>query len=269
MSDIEFKRACSLAARLYGLDMRAKRVLLECRLTRERARLGCSSYTDYLNLIESGSDRTATERFADLITTHYTYFMRESSQFTFLKEVALPRLARTNPRRTWNILCAGCSTGEECYSVSMLVEDYGRTHPIPHVRITGVDISEEALDTARKAVYPLSHVEKVPPLWLASYFEKRGDDYAVTTPVRRRVTFRCTNLSAEDALIRTYDIILCRNVIIYFDEQARERALHMFHQHLSPEGYLVLGHAEIVRDKALFTYRGDSIYQKKPEASLS
>ncbi|WP_080799767.1 CheR family methyltransferase [Arabiibacter massiliensis] len=268
LTDREFDRACTYLARSFGLDMRSKRVLLECRLSRERERLGMPSFSAYLDLMESGANPAARARFIDLVTTHYTYFLRESRQFDFLRTVALPELERARPRRTWNILCAGCSTGEECYTVSMLVEDYARGRDIPPVRITGIDVSEPALAEARRAVYPASRIEKVPPRWLSSYFVREGKDYAVAEPVRRRVAFAYANLSDAAPLARTYDLILCRNVIIYFEDRTRERVLDTLHRHLALSSYLVLGHAEIVRDRALFAYRGNSIYQKLPEATL-
>lgn len=249
--------------------MRSKRVLLECRLSRERERFGASSFSKYLDLVESGLNAEASARFVDLATTHYTYFLRESGQFEFLRTTAFPELERLRPNRTWNILSAGCSSGDECYSLSMLVEDYARMRSIPNVRITGIDVSEPALRVAREASYPASRLDKVPPRWRASYFEKNGDEYRVVEHIRRRVSFACANLSMEGSLVRKYDLILCRNVIIYFDDQARERALRSLCHHLATSGYLVLGHAEIVRDRAMLAYRGDSIYQKRPEAISS
>ena len=249
--------------------MRAKRVLLECRLSREQARFGVSSFSSYLDLVESGLNREASDRFVDLATTHYTYFLRESRQFDFLKSTAFPELERTRPHRSWNILSAGCSSGEECYSLSMLVEDYQRTRTIPNVRITGIDVSEPALRTAREAVYPSSRLDKVPPRWKASYFEQHGQDYKVTDSIRRRVSFNRANLSDAASLTRKYDLILCRNVIIYFNDQTRDRVLRMLYDHLASSGYLILGHAEIVRDRSMLAYRGDSIYQKQAEAISS
>ncbi len=261
LTDSEFERVRSYVSRTYGLDMGAKRILLECRLSRERERLGLSTFSAYLDLVESG-DAEANRRFVDLVTTHYTYFMRESSQFAFLADVVFPELARRAPDRTWNILCAGCSTGEECYTISMLVEDFGRLHALPDVRILGVDVSEPALQAAVEARYPASHVDKAPSFWLASYFVPDGETYVVSDRVRRRVGFRRANLSEHNSLQGTYDVAFCRNVIIYFTPEVKERVSANLHRHLEPSGYLALGHAEIVTDRTRFAYLGDSIYQK-------
>lgn len=162
MTDSEFEQVRSFLAQTYGLDMNSKRTLLECRLARERDRLQLPSFSAYFDLVESGRNQQERNRFVNLVTTHYTYFLRESAQFKFLFATAFPELLAKRPNRPWNILCAGCSTGEECYSVSMLVEDYARTHPIPSVRITGIDLSQPAIEEARTAAYPESRINRVP-----------------------------------------------------------------------------------------------------------
>ena len=111
------------------------------------------------------------------------------------------------------------------------------------------------------------HVEKVPPHWLSDYFTRTGETYTVTAPIRRRVAFAQANLCNPEALRRRYDLIICRNVIIYFDERTREQVLDNLYRHLAVSGYLILGHAEILRDRARFDYRKDSVYQKRPEAT--
>lgn len=270
LTDKEFERACSFIDRAYGLNMKSKRILLECRLARERARTGLSTCDEYLDLVESGRDAEATARFADLVTTHYTYFLRESSQFEFIADQAFPELERRRPNRPWNILCAGCSTGEECYSVSMLVEDYARLHRIPDVRIVGVDVSAPALKEARAGVYPASRIDRVPSHWKATYFTKQEDGcFAVNERVRRRVRFAQANLAGVESLGRTFDLVLCRNVVIYLNQKAKRHAIDLLYRHLADSCYLVLGHAEIVRDRARFAYQGHSIYRKLAEAQAS
>ena len=268
LTDKEFDRVCTHLSRTFGLNMRSKRVLLNCRLSRERERLGFSSFSAYLDKVESETDPEATARFVDLVTTHYTYFLRERRQFDFLRTTAFPELERSKPNRTWNILCAGCSTGEECYTASMIVEDYRRGRDLPPVRITGIDISKAAIEKARRATYQFAHVEKVPPRWLSSYFTNDGGNYTVTDAIRRRVTFAQANLNDPDALQRRYDLIMCRNVIIYFDGRTREQVLDSLYRHLAVSGYLILGHAEIIRSRTKFVYRRVSVYQKQPEAII-
>lgn len=266
LTDKEFDRVCTYLSRTFGLNMRSKRVLLDCRLSRERERFGFSSFSAYLDKVEAETDSEATARFVDLVTTHYTYFLRERRQFDFLRTTAFPELERSKPDRTWNILCAGCSTGEECYTASMIVEDYRRGRDLPPVRITGIDISKAAIEKARQATYQFAHVEKVPPRWLSSYFVNDGSNYTVTDAITRRVTFAQANLNNPDALRRRYDLIMCRNVIIYFDSRTREQVLDNLYRHLADSSYLILGHAEIIRSRAKFVYRRDSVYQKQPEA---
>ncbi len=266
MTDIEFNRVCDFAARAYGLDMKSKRVLLDCRLAQEQKLAKANSFSSYLNLVESGTDQTAQHRFVDRITTHYTYFMRESSQFDFLVHTAFPHLEKTRPNRPWRILCAGCSTGEECYTLAMMVEDYAHLHRIPEVRITGLDVSALALKSAREGVYSPSHLSKIPPHWRMTYFTAQGDNLRVNNDVRRRVRFGCANLAQNDPLTGMYDIVFCRNVIIYFNDETRRHAQAVLAKHLEPGGYLALGHAEIMHDREQFEYCGNSLYQKRKEA---
>lgn len=242
--------------------MKAKRVLLECRLTRERERLGLSTFGQYLDMIESEQNTTARTQFINLVTTHYTYFMRESSQFSFIRDTVLPELLARRSHRPWRFLCAGCSTGDECYSLSMIVEDFAKLHPLPDVTITGVDISESVLAEARIGRYPESHIERAPRHWRMGYFKPDGYGYVVRDQIRNRVRFYRANLTEPEALRRTYDLILCRNTIIYFEDAVKQRFITTLHQHLIDEGYLILGHAEIVRDRTRFAYQGDSIYRK-------
>lgn len=269
LTDTDFKRVCAYVSRRYGLAMEEKRVLLECRLSHERERLGLPSFAAYLNLVESGANSEAHRRFVDLVTTHYSYFMRESSQFAFLRDVAFPELQHRSPHRPWSILSAGCSTGEECYTVSMLYEDYALCNPAPGARIRGIDVSEAVLAEARRGVYPEARIAKVPKSWKRRYFAREGDAYAVTDRVRGRVSFLCGNLNEENGLNGHHDVILCRNTIIYLKPEPRKRLVERLHAHLARDGWLVLGHAEIISDRTRFAYQGDSIYRKQEELATT
>ena len=267
MTDSEFEQVRSFLAQTYGLDMDSKRTLLECRLARERDRLQLPSFSAYFDLVESGRNQQERNRFVNLVTTHYTYFLRESAQFKFLFATAFPELLAKRPNRPWNILCAGCSTGEECYSVSMLVEDYARTHPIPSVRITGIDLSQPAIEEARTAAYPESRINRVPRRWRNAYFVRNGQLYTVAERIRSRVFLAQGNLCDDEVLRRTYDLIMCRNVIIYLKAEVRNRVIATLHRHLAPSSYLMLGHAEIIRERTLFEYQGNSFYRRQAKAT--
>ena len=110
-------------------------------------------------------------------------------------------------------------------------------------------------------------MEKVPQRWLNAYFTYRDGEYFVNDALRNRVTFHRGNLDDPSLLFRTYDLVLCRNVIIYLEKDARERVIDLLQQHLATQGYLLLGHAEIVRDNPCLVYRGNSVYQKHERAT--
>lgn len=248
--------------------MDSKRTLLECRLARERDRLQLPSFSAYFDLVESGRNQQERNRFVNLVTTHYTYFLRESAQFKFLFATAFPELLAKRPNRPWNILCAGCSTGEECYSVSMLVEDYARTHPIPSVRITG-HRPVATCDRKRRVrpAYPESRINRVPVAGAMRYFVRNGQLYTVAERIRSRVFLAQGNLCDDEVLRRTYDLIMCRNVIIYLKAEVRNRVIATLHRHLAPSSYLMLGHAEIIRERTLFEYQGNSVYRRQAKAT--
>lgn len=230
-------------------------------------RLGFATFGDYFAMVEENPGSPEEQRFIDLITTHYTYFMRESSQFDFIRATAFAELSQRPSNRPWRILCAGCATGEECYDLAMLAEDFSRLHNIPDVFITGIDLSEPALRRARAGVYPASCMTKVPDKWRTMYFENKGNDFKVSDRLRARIRFAQGNLSDPDMLHRTYDLVLCRNTTIYLNRDAKQRVINTLHRHLAHGGYLVLGHAEIISNRSQFEYCGNSIYRKQPKAS--
>ncbi len=182
----------------------------------------------------------------DCLTINETSFFRNMPQFELLKNVILPDVAGRNRGngkkiRIWS---AGCSTGEEPYSIAMTVLDSVPCPDLWDITVYASDLSLKALETAHRGVYSLEKVqETVPREILSRYFELRGDEAAVIDSVRKRVVFDYHNLKHENGM-RGLDIILCRNVMIYFDEEEQKRVVNKFYGCLAPEGYLLLGHAE-------------------------
>ena len=147
-----------------------------------------------------------------------------------------------------------------------LVES-ARTHPIPSVRITGIDLSQPAIEEARTAAYPESRINRVPRRWRNAYFVRNGQLYTVAERIRSRVFLAQGNLCDDEVLRRTYDLIMCRNVIIYLKAEVRNRVIATLHRHLAPSSYLMLGHAEIIRERTLFEYQGNSVYRRQAKAT--
>jgi chemotaxis protein methyltransferase CheR len=183
----------------------------------------------------------------ELLTINETSFFRNQPQFDLLRETVLPELAARNARRALprlRIWSAGCSTGEEPYSIAMTVLDrIGRPEGW-ELQVLASDLNMSVLAAARRGCYPAAKVrEAVDEATLRRYFDPRGDQYEVRDAVRRLIAFDFHNLKHENGL-RDLDVIFCRNVLIYFDEEEQRKVIDKFHRSLGPGGYLFLGHSE-------------------------
>jgi len=227
----------------------AKRALLVGRLSRRLRELGLTSYGDYLaRVVEDDDERT---RMLDAIATNETRFFREPKQLDFLRDEVFPRWAREGadgrrPRRV-RIWSAGCSTGEEPYSLAMLLLS---AFPAGwELSVLATDLSTKALGRARDAVWPVERAAQIPPPLLRT-FMLRGTGpeegrMKAGPEVRALVTFRRLNLAAEGwDLEGPFNVVLCRNVLIYFDADGKRRVIARLLDHVAPGGYFLVGHAE-------------------------
>jgi len=216
-------------------------------------------------------DARKTEEFSavvDLLTIHETYFFREDHQLHALTREILPELMKQREDRTLRIWSAGCSTGEEVYSIAMLLAEQPSLGDW-RVEISGSDISQRVLETARRGVYPQSAFRTTPRELQARYFHQDEGGYRIDDSIKRMVNFFSFNLAETDraVIIPKMDVIFCRNVIIYFDLPVKKRVVEMFWQRLRPDGYLLLGHSESLMNITtvfhLCHLRHDIVYQKK------
>ena len=250
LSDEEFRLLASLVyehAGLYFDD--TNRFLLESRLQNRLRAHHFDSFLKYYHYLLFHQDRAdEISAMLDVITTNETYFFREKNQLLTLAEEILPELARRNgSSKRLRIWSAGCSTGEEPYTLAILIRESGLFDNSWKVDIVGTDISQRVLRTARKAVFSQSSFRATDEDFATRYFQKMEDGkYALDESIRSMVHFGNMNLMDEKmmGLIGDCDIIMCRNVIIYFDTSAKARAVNSFFRKLVPDGYLLLGHSE-------------------------
>jgi chemotaxis protein methyltransferase CheR len=215
--------------------------------------------------------REELEAAVEALTTHETYFFREPNQLKAFTDEILPALQlRKAPARRLRIWSAGCSTGEEAYTIAMLLQQSRRFEDWD-VEVYGTDISRRVLATARRAEYGPSSLRATSPELVSRFFVQLGaNKVRVRDDVRAWVSFGQLNLLDEEAcrLVPQMDVVFCRNVMIYFDVPARRRVLQVFHEKLIPGGYLMLGHSEnllnLGADFELVHLRGDLAY-RKPE----
>lgn len=228
-----------------------KQPMLANRLRKRLRTLGLASYDQYCTLLRSAQGSDEIEQLVDLISTNHTRFFREPEHFTFLTGRILPDLvpqlaAEGTPLRIW---CAAGSSGEEPYTLAIVLAEYFREHPSVEWQIEASDISHRMLERAEQGIYPLDTRHTLAPELLRRYFQRgvgvRAEKCRVKAELRQRVRFQRINLfQAEYPVPRELHVILCRNVMIYFDPPSRATLVQKLCRHLAPGGLLFIGHSE-------------------------
>ena len=244
ISDTDFERMVSFMYNNYGVDLSKKRQLIEGRLHGTVLGKGYTSFTDYVNYVTTTKDRAEVELLINRLTTNHTYFMRESSHFDMFKNAILPDLEGRKRSRVLGIWSAGCSSGEEPYTLSMILKDYFENKPGWDTRVLATDISQRALDIAKAAAYKAEALSEVPTVWRSRYFTKSGDDYTLVPAIRNNVIFKTFNLMSPINFKIKFDVIFCRNVMIYFDRPTKDALIRRFYEATEDGGYLLIGHSE-------------------------
>jgi chemotaxis protein methyltransferase CheR len=222
-----------------------KRSLVTARLQKRLRVHGFGNFAEYLKHVEGDASGGELVELLDAIATNHTYFFREEQHFDLLASRVVPEWRAGNPGGPLRIWSAACSTGEEPYTLAMTLRNMT---PPPDFTIVASDLSTKALRAAKAATYKLSGVEGLPRETLRAHFEKgmgaQEGLVRVAAPVRKHVTFRNLNLLEIGDLHERYDVVFCRNVMIYFDKQVQQRVVSMLERHLAPGGYLFISHAE-------------------------
>jgi chemotaxis protein methyltransferase CheR len=247
--------------------------LLDRRLLQRLAHHGIASFREYYQFLKY--DRRRNEEIADImdiLTTNETYFFRESFQLKAFTDEILPELMLLKQReRTLRIWSAGCSTGEEPYTIAMLMLELDCFQGW-RIEIVGSDISQRVVQQARKGVYSKSSFRCTDERYLKRFFTEADGGYRICDQVRELVTISHMNLFDADrlALLGKMDLIFCRNVIIYFDQTSKKRVIEAFYNMLRGGGYLLLGHSESLMNVstafALKHLKNDMVYQKTAPA---
>ncbi len=247
LTDAEFRMLADLLRRHCGLHFGAdSRCLLEGRVARRMRELDLSSFSAYHYLIrKEGPGQGEFARLVDEVVTNETYFLRERGQLRALLGEILPELRRERPSAPVPIWCAGCSSGEEPYSIVMLGLEAG-FEPGVDFRVYASDISHRMLRKARQGLYREASFRCTDPELRARYFVEKDGHWRINDSVKKHVDFIHLNLldPSKVALLGSMDVILCRNVIIYFDVESKRRLIQTFFDKLRPGGHLLLGHSE-------------------------
>ena len=264
LTDNEFQNIVKFVRDNYGINLSQKRQLIEARMYSVLLQKNLTNFTDYFSLIKQ-NDSSEIVAMLNKLTTNHTYFMREPAHFDFLKNVILPYHEKHNLKKDIRIWSAGCSSGEEAYTAIMYIMDYfGLQKSRWDYGIYATDISLKAMSAAQNTLYSDVALKDVPAEWKHKYFTAHGDGcYDLNKEVKEQVTFKRFNLMDRFSYTQPYDLIFCRNVMIYFDQETKNNLINKFYDALKPGGYLFIGHSEtIMRGTSSFQYIQPAIYQK-------
>lgn len=266
ITDSEFQRIVVYVKKHYGIDLSQKRVLIGGRMENYLVRNGYANYNEFMEKVEKNPRGAEATDMINILTTNHTYFMRESEHFDFLKNVALPwAKAKAKNTRDLRVWCGASSTGEEPYTMAMIIKDYfSMERPAWDTRILATDISLRVLDHASKGVYLKEHIDPLPPNWKKHYFQRLNEEeYRVKDELKKEVIFRQFNLMDPIPFKKKFHIVFLRNVMIYFQDDIKYPLIERIYEHMEPGGYLFIGLTErLDRQKVKFDYVQPSIYRK-------
>lgn len=253
-----------------GIRMRVgKEGLVRSRLAKRLRIRGCESYRDYLDVLNSDTDGSEFASMIDALSTNTTQFMRERAHFDYLQRVLM---TRERPLTIWS---AGCSSGEEAYTIAMCLRAYGTSVSDDQVsgahasgpRILATDLSRRMIERAREGRFAANALDALPPTWREQYWEphmRHGlPEYLPRASLKTLLRFSRLNLMDAWPMQGPFDVIFCRNVMIYFDKGTQQRLIDRFHALLAPGGTLFVGHSESLTGLThRFHYQQPAVYTK-------
>lgn len=267
ISQKDFLRLVQFVKKNYGIDLSKKMQLIMGRLSNTILSMGFTNFTEYVDFILSKKSPADLENMLNKLTTNYTYFMREEAHFNFFKDTILPYLCQTKKNKVMSIWSAGCSSGEEPYTISMITKEYlGAQASLWDTRVLATDISQHALTAAQNAVYEETALANLSAAWKSKYFVKTDKPgiYQVAPMIKSNVIFRTFNLMDPIRFQLKFDVIFCRNVMIYFDQPTKDALIQRFYDATVPGGYLLIGHSETLnKEHTPYRYLMPATYRKE------
>ncbi|MXQ11689.1 CheR family methyltransferase [Microvirga makkahensis] len=249
MTELEFETLRVFLKARSGLALSPdKRYLVESRLASVCTRFKIESLSRLIWEIKSGRSQAVENATIEAMTTNETFFFRDKAPFDLFQDVLLPRFIKERAAsRRLRIWCAAASTGQEPYSLAMLLKEASARMPGWQIDIVATDISNEVLEKARAGIYNQFEVQRGLPIrLLVKYFTQKGDQWQIASDIRSMVDFRYLNLIEDFGRLGPFDIVYCRNVLIYFDTQTKADVLRRIAQQMPPDGALVLGASETI-----------------------
>ena len=263
----EFNQLSAFIKENYGIYLKPeKETLVIGRLQNELIQKGLKDFSECYNYIISDKTGLAVSGLLDKITTNHTFFMREADHFSYFSDIVLPYLSSRITDKDLRIWCAGCSSGEEPYTLAMILDEYfGKDKQYWDTKILATDISSKVLEEAKKGIYSNKEIETLPAKWRLSYTTKLNSEESIfIDKLRNEVIFRKFNLmESVFPFKKKFHVIFCRNVMIYFDDKTKHTLVNKYYDILEPGGYLFIGHSESLnREETSFKYIQPAIYRK-------
>lgn len=268
ISDKEFWQLSAYIKENYGINLKKeKKALVSGRLNNVLAKSNFNNYSEYIKHIMQDKTGNSAATLINKITTNHTFFMREAEHFSFFKNRMLPQLKSTLKDKDIRIWSAGCSSGEEPYTIAMILDEFfGREKALWDCKVLATDISDTVLDIAKKGLFRNEGINTLPTFWKHNYFRKIDSEWsALVETIKNEVIYRKFNLMEEVfPFKKKFDVIFCRNVMIYFDEQTRIKLVEKFYDSMEYGGYFFIGHSESLnRQETRFKYIMPAIYRKE------
>lgn len=251
----------------YGINLgNEKKALIIGRLHKVLEDMDFNSFSQYYEYLIKDTSGDRARQLVDRITTNHTYFMREVAHFDFFRDITLPYLKENVKDKDLRIWSAACSTGEEPYTLAMIVDEFfGAEKSHWDTKILATDISEKVLNIGERGIYSLESIAPLPVHWKLTYMDKFDKDHMVfKDKIKNEVIFRKFNLMDEIfPFKKKFHVIFLRNVMIYFDNPTKERLIEKVYASLEYGGYLFIGHSEAInREKSKFKYIRPAVYRK-------
>ncbi|HCL56912.1 MAG TPA: chemotaxis protein CheR [Spirochaetia bacterium] len=269
MSDAEFEKIQKLVYDYLGIHLKdTKKLMIRNRLIKRLRQLKLEDYNDYLEYLAVKDDGNEFQEFINAVTTNKTDFFREYKQFEILRGEILPEFEKIKNQKNIRIWSAGCSTGEEPYSIAITLDEFFKNKPVWDFRILATDINSQVLEHSQNGIYNESVLSPLSKEQLSQYFLKgTGENegtYKVKEILKNKIIFKQLNLFLPEFPIKgNIDIIFCRNVAIYFDKIKKQELFAKYYQLLRSGGYLFIGHSESLTGiNNNFVFLKNNIYKK-------
>jgi len=267
MTENEFKKLADYIKSNYGIYLKKeKQALVSGRLYNILLQNNFSSFSEYYDYVVSDKTGEAAMTLINKITTNHTFFMREADHFFYFRDEVLPFLRDTLNDKDLRIWSAGCSSGEEPYTLAMIIDEFfGSEKRNWDTKILATDISTKVLTIAQKGVYGNDEIAPLPAYWKLNYFKKLDNEKSIIVDrIRNEVIYRKFNLMENVfPFKKKFHVIFCRNVMIYFDAETKQKLINKFYDLTEYGGYLFIGHSESLnREETKYKYIMPAVYRK-------